>query len=110
MGPGGMMSGAHMPGTGGIMGVDAEQFSRKLVTLKIGSTTKEQAIAVLGNPAMKADNILMYTLKNTGSREGTAQASLVFVNGVLHRKDVQKIKFENGSVSSENVYQKGKGL
>ncbi len=98
-----------MAGPGGMMGVDAEKFSEKLVQLKIGSTTKQQAIEALGKPVMESEDALIYRLVNTGSAEG-ARAHLLFRNGILTHKGVGRSKFENGVIKTEEVYKKGGGF
>jgi len=54
-------------GSGGMGGLDAEEFSKKLITLKVGVATEQECVALLGKPAMNSEGSLMYLLKNTGS-------------------------------------------
>lgn len=92
--------------SGGIHGTDAEEFSKKLVTLKVGRATKEECIATLGKPAMNSEISLHYTLKNTGNA-GPVSAQLYFKHGILSKAYVAKISMSGGSVDVNNVYSQG---
>jgi len=93
-------------GSGGLRGIDAEEFSKKLVTLKVGRATKDECIATLGKPAMNSEISLQYTLINTGNA-GPVTAQLYFKNGILSKADVSKISMSGGSVDVNNVYSQG---
>jgi len=99
------MRGPMGMGSGGMNGIDAEEFSKKLVTLKIGQATKEECLAVLGQPGMTTENSLMYILKNTGS-SGPVTSALFFKDGVLAKADVNKMSMKSGTVNNNSVYSK----
>jgi hypothetical protein len=90
-------------GVGGIYGTDAEEFSKKLVTLKVGQATQQDCVTLLGKPGMKSENSMMYTLRNTGS-SGPVAATLFFKNGILTKADVTKMGMNNGTVDVNSVY------
>lgn len=87
-------------GNGGSGGLDAEEFSKKLITLKVGVATKEDCLAKLGQPAMKTDDSLMYTL-NTGSVFEPAPVFLSFKNNILSNVNVSKITRNGGTGTTE---------
>jgi hypothetical protein len=93
-------------GSSGMGGVDAEEFSKKLITLKVGVATEQECIALLGKPAMNSEGSLMYTLKNTGSMM-PAPAYLFFKNGVLSKVMVNKMSMEGGTLNMNNLYDQG---
>lgn len=93
-------------GSGGMGGVDAEEFSKKVITLKVGVATEQECLALLGQPASKSDGNLMYILKNTGSMM-PCPAYLFFKNGVLSKVMVNKSSMEGGTFNMNNIYSNG---
>jgi hypothetical protein len=100
------MRGSMGAGFGGMGGVDAEEFSKKLITLKVGAATEQDCIALLGQPAMNNEGSLMYILKNTGQAM-PCTAVLFFKNGVLSSVKVNKSSMSGGTFNNNSVYSSG---
>ncbi len=90
--------------------VDAEEFSKKVITLKVGSATKEECISLLGNPASTMSDYgivsISYYLSNTGNMI-PSMASLSFKNNILWKVDVHKTSFNGSGVDMSNIYSQG---
>ena len=93
-------------GSGGVASADAEEFAKKVITLKVGVATQQDCIALLGKPSMQSDGSLMYNLRNTGSAM-PAPASLFFKNGVLSKVLVNKMSMEGGTLNMNSLYDQG---
>ena len=98
-------------GSGAMMHpVDAEEFSKKIITLKVGSATKEGCVQLLGKPAINTSNngvdSISYYLANTGNVI-PSMAVLTFKDNVLSKVNVHKTSFNNGILDSSNIYSQG---
>lgn len=86
-----------------------EAFAQNLLKLKIGSATREDALATLGSPQTKkvedGAEFWMYTI-STGFE--VAACNLGFQNGKLVGARMTKNAIQGGSVVTETVYSQGK--
>ena len=104
------------------MNTDVNQFVVNVKTLKIGSTTLEQATKLLGKPIMvnKNDgiNMTMYNLVDKSINDSkipkfphyknVGNASLKFnKDNTLKSVQVIKTSFDGGTMSTETIYKKG---
>lgn len=92
--------------SGGMGGADAEEFSKKLITLKVGVATEQDCIALLGKPALNNEGSLMYILRNTGQAM-PCTACLFFRNGILANVKVSKSSMEGGTFNNNSIYSRG---
>jgi hypothetical protein len=110
MGAGGAMSPRTMMPGMGMSNPDAATFANNVIKLRIGSSTPEDAVALLGSPSMKSrmgGNIdsWMYTL-NTGGMP--AVGYLYFKNGSLACVQVMKTGMDGGAIAADMIYTRGK--
>jgi len=102
-------AGPKVTGRGGLSGTDAEKFASNIHQLKIGQSTKEDAIAVLGSPAQKSKtgqiDSWLYHLKSTNPIP--ALANVQFKNNYLAFVQVTKTEFAGGGMESEVIFTKG---
>jgi hypothetical protein len=104
------------------MNTDVNQFVVNVKTLKIGSTTVDQATKLLGKPIMvnKNDGITttVYNLVDKSinqskipqmpSYKQVGNAHLIFnKDNTLKNVQVIKTSFEGGTMSTETIYKKG---
>jgi len=102
-------AGPRAIGGGGISGTNAEKFASNIHQLKIGQSTKEDAIALLGAPAGKSKtgqiDAWNYHLNTGNSMPSLAQ--LQFKNNYLAFIQVMKMNLSGGSMESEVIFTKG---
>lgn len=106
--PAPLMGGAMMPGLG-MNNPDAGTFANNVIRLRIGSSTREDALALLGNPSMKSrmgGNVdsWLYAL-NTGGMP--AVGYLYFKNGSLACVQVMKTGMDGGAIAADMIYTRG---
>lgn len=99
------------PGHGGISGANASEFAQNVIALKVGKSSREDAIQLLGTPATKnsfsGGEMWMYLLRSeSGDIPGSGY--IVFnSSGIIKAIKISKYLMSGGSVNSEEVYSRG---
>lgn len=90
---------------------NAKKFADAVVSMQVGSSTKEDALANLGGPSTKSQmgggEVWQYAL-NTGAMP--AMGVLYFQGGTMIGVEVIKTGMSGGTISTETVFKKGAKL